>query len=97
MHKIPKDIARSLRAIRSAHRLGLLRCVRISPGEHVCEAAVAQRKMEYLGNAVPRLPLVQCTRARCECDYVPTGTRKLRRMNANKLEKPAREMTANEH
>jgi hypothetical protein len=90
MHKIPKDIARSLRAIRRAHRLGLLRCVRISPGEHACEAAVAQRKMEYLGNALPRLPLAQCTQARCECNYVPTGTKKLQQMNANKSAKNTR-------
>jgi hypothetical protein len=87
MHKTPKDIARSLRAFRNAHRLGLLRCVRISLGEHACEAARMQNKMEYLGNAVPRLPLAQCTRARCECDYVPVGTEKLKRLNANRLAK----------
>ena len=79
MHKTPKDIARSLRAFRNAHRLGLLRSVRISPGKHACEAAMAQDRMEYLGNAVPRLPLAQCKRALCECDYVPVGTDKLHR------------------
>jgi hypothetical protein len=91
MHKTPKDIARSLRAFRNAHRLGLLRCVRILPGKHACEAALAQDKMEYLGNAVPRLPLAQCTRAYCECDYVPTGTEKLQRMDANRPKERSRE------
>jgi len=77
MHKTPKDIARSLRAFRNAYRLGLLRCVRISTGEHACEAARAQDRMEYLGNAVPSLPLAQCTRSLCECDYLPVGSEKL--------------------
>jgi len=90
MHKTPKDIARSLRAFRNAHRLGLLRSVRISPGKNACEAAIAQDRMEYLGNALPRLPLAQCTRAHCECDYVPIGTQKLQRMNANKSAKNSR-------
>jgi hypothetical protein len=87
MHKTPKDIARSLRAFRNAHRLGLLRSVRISPGKHACEAAMAQDRMEYLGNAVPRLPLAQCTRALCECDYVPTGTEKLHPIDRSRLAK----------
>lgn len=88
MHKTPKDIARSLRAFRNAHRLGLLRCVRILPGKRACEA---QERMEYLGNAVPRLPLAQCTRAQCECDYFPTGTKKLQRMDVNRPTKNSRE------
>jgi hypothetical protein len=91
MHKTPKDIARSLRAFRNAHRLGLLRCVRILPGKHACEAAMLQDRMEYLGNAVPRLPFAQCTRALCECDYVPTGTEKLQRMDANRPTEKSRE------
>jgi hypothetical protein len=90
MHKTPKDIARSLRAFRNAHRLGLLRCVRISPGRLACETAMAQAKMEYLGHAVPRLPLAKCTRGTCECDYIAVGTEKLRRMNANKFEEGSR-------
>jgi hypothetical protein len=85
MHNTPKDIARSLRAFRNAHRLGLLRCVRISPGEHACEAAAAQSRMEYLGNAVPRLPLAQCTRTHCECIYDPVGTDKLHRFDWDTL------------
>jgi hypothetical protein len=47
--------------------------------------------MEYLGNAVPRLPLAQCKRAYCECDYVPTGTEKLQRMDANRPTERSRE------
>ena len=87
MHKTPKDIARSLRAFRNAHRLGLLRCVRISPGAHACEAARAQDRMEYLGNAVPTLPLAQCTQSPCECDYLPVGSEKLKRLDANRWPK----------
>src|SRR5262245_21259439 len=90
MHKTPKDIARSLRAFRNAHRLGLLRCVRISPGEHACEAARAQDRMEYLGNAVPSLPLAQCARSPCECDYLPVGSEKLKQLNANRRPKTIR-------
>jgi hypothetical protein len=85
MHKTPKDIARSLRAFRSAHQLGLLQCVRISPGRRACEAATAQGRLEYLGNAVPLLPLAQCTRTNCECDYDPVGTDRLRYIDWNKL------------
>jgi hypothetical protein len=79
MHKTPKQIARSLRAFRNAHRLGLLRSVRISPGPGACEAARSQYSVEYLGNVVPRLPLAQCTRGHCECEYVPMGSEKLLR------------------
>lgn len=85
MHKSPKDIARSLRAFRNAHRLGLLRCVRIVPGNYACEAALAQHETEYSGGAVPRLPFSQCTRVHCECKYVPIGTEKLRRMDGNEV------------
>jgi hypothetical protein len=85
MHMTPKEIARSLRAFRNAHKLGLLRCVRISPGRHACEAAIAQDRLEYLGNALPRLPLAECTRTHCECDYDPVGTDKLHRFDWEKL------------
>ena len=84
MHKSPKEIARSLRAFRNAHRLNLLRCVRIAPGDGACDAARSQVGVEYLGGVVPRLPLAQCTRARCECDYVPVGSKGLDRLNVNK-------------
>ena len=84
MHKSPKQIARSLRAFRNAHRMGLLRCVRIAPGPNACEAARSQRGIEYLGNAIPRLPLAQCLRADCECDYHPVGSEKLRSLYVGK-------------
>jgi hypothetical protein len=77
MHKTPKQIARSLRAFRNAHRLGLLGSVHISPGPVACEAARSQYGVQYLGNAVPRLPLAQCTRDHCECEYVPLGGKQL--------------------
>ena len=80
MHKTPKQIARSLRAFRNAHRLGLLRSVSISLGPGACKAARSQYGVEYLGNVVPRLPLAQCTRDHCECEYVPVGSKKLRRL-----------------
>jgi len=54
---------------------------------HACEAAMAPDRMEYLGNAVPRLPLAQCTRAICECDYVLTGTEKLGPTDRSRLAK----------
>jgi hypothetical protein len=37
MHKTPKDIARSLRAFKRAHKLGLLHHVGIVPGAAACE------------------------------------------------------------
>lgn len=77
MHKTPAQIARSLRAFRNAHRLGLLRSVRISPGYNACEAAQSQVHVEYMGNIVPRLPLTECTQAKCECTYIPIGGGKL--------------------
>lgn len=77
MHKTPAHIARSLRAFRNAHRLGLLQSVRVSPGRDACEAALKQVHIEYMGHAVPRLPLTGCTRAICECSYVPIGGGKL--------------------
>ena len=42
MHKSPKEIARSLRAFQNAHRLNLLRCIRIAPGDGACDAARSQ-------------------------------------------------------
>jgi len=93
MHKTPKEIARSLRAFRNAHGLGLLRCVRILPGEHACDAARVKGGIEYLGTAAPSLPLAQCTQTPCECDYIPFGSEKLERLNANRRPKtlPKRE------
>jgi hypothetical protein len=81
MHKTPAQIARSLRAFRKAHKLGLLRSVRISPGPGACEQARSQRGVEYLGDIVPPLPLSRCTCERCECDYLPAGSSLLRRLN----------------
>ena len=82
MHKTPKQIARSLRAFRNAHRMGLMRGVRIVPGPDACEAARSQYGVEYLGNVVPKLPLPQCTRDHCECKYAPIGSELLRRLYA---------------
>ena len=78
MHKTPKDIARSLRAFVRAHKLGLLHHVRIVPGAAACEAARSQKGVSYICNAVPRLPLGECTRKRCDCDYAPIATRRIR-------------------
>jgi len=80
MHKTPSQIARALRAFRNAHRLGLLRAVRISPGPRACDAARSQSGVEYLGSVVPRLPLAQCNRDHCECAYAPVGTKLLHRL-----------------
>jgi hypothetical protein len=82
MHKTPSQIARSLRGLRNAQNLGLLRSVRIEPGRDACETVVAQFGTDYSGNAVPSLPLTQCNRSSCECNYVPIATVKLRRPNA---------------
>jgi hypothetical protein len=75
MHKAPKDIARSLRAFKKAHRLGLLHHVCIVPGRSACEAARAQRGVSYICNGVPTLPLRECTHRQCDCDYAPIGKR----------------------
>ena len=85
-HKSPRQIARALRAFRYAHKLGLLRCVRILPGPKPCEAVVGQFGigMEYPGNKVPRLPLRRCTRNRCECKYVAVGSEKFHRLRTTK-------------
>jgi hypothetical protein len=83
MHKTPKQIAHSLRAFRNAHRLGLMRSVRILPGPDACEAARSQYGIEYLGNVVPRLPLAQCPCDYCECKYVPIGSEQLRRLHVS--------------
>ena len=82
MHKNPRQIARSLRGIRNAQRLGLLRHVCISPGPGACEAARTMRGIEYPADALPRLPLAQCSSDQCECKYQPVGSNKLHRMLA---------------
>jgi hypothetical protein len=82
MHKNPRQVARSLRAFRSAQRLGLLRHVCISPGPGACEAARTMRGIEYPADALPRLPLDQCSSDQCECKYQPVGSNKLHRMLA---------------
>jgi hypothetical protein len=81
MHKSPKDIARSLRAFKNARMLGLLRGVRIVPGLECCEAARAQKKVEYLGSTAPQLALAECTREFCACEYQPCGSELLQRLN----------------
>jgi hypothetical protein len=78
MQKRPAQIARSLRAFRNAHRLRLLRYVRIAPGAGACDAVLLQHSVRYPGNLVPRLPLPHCTSDTCQCYYVPVGTEKLR-------------------
>ena len=82
MPKSPSQIARSLRALRNADRLGLVRGVRILPGPNACEAVVKQFASEYPANAMPSLPLPQCTSDRCQCKYVPVGSEKFRRLCA---------------
>ena len=74
MPKSPSQIARSLRALRNADRLGLVRGVRILLGPNACEAVLKQFASEYPANAVPSLPLPQCTSDRCQCKYVPVGS-----------------------
>ena len=86
MPKSPSQIARSLRALHNADRLGLVRGVRILPGPNACEAVVKQFASEYPANAMPSLPLPQCTNDRCQCKYVPIGSEKFRRLCAT--EKP---------
>jgi len=29
--------------------------------------------VSYICNAVPKLPLEECTREQCDCDYAPIG------------------------
>jgi hypothetical protein len=41
-----------------------------------------RRGIEYPGNALPRLPLDQCTSDQRECTYQPVGSNKLRWMLA---------------
>ena len=82
MQKAPKQIARSLRAFRNAHRLGLVRGVRVSPGRQACPEVLKQFGSEYATDRVPHLPLAQCSLAECQCKYVPVGTEKFRRLRA---------------
>ena len=80
MPKSSSQIARSLRALHNADRLGLVRGVRILLGPNACEAVVKQFASEYPANAVPSLPLPECTSDRCQCKYVPVGSEKFRRL-----------------
>ena len=59
----------------------MLLAVRVLPGRNACEAALAQTGVEYSGNAVPHLPLAQCTGDHCECKYVPIGSDQLRALD----------------
>jgi hypothetical protein len=77
MHRTPKDIARALRALKKSHKLGLLHHVRIVPGASACVAARSQKGVSYICDAVPRLPLPECTRQECDCDYAPMAKRKI--------------------
>jgi len=79
MHKAPKDIARALGAFKRAHKLGLLHHVSITPSASACEAARSQKGVSYICNAVPRLPLAECTRKQCDCDYTPMASRLIRK------------------
>ena len=81
IHKSPKDVARALRAFKNARKLGLLRDVRIVPGPASCEPACAQQNVDYLGSTVPQLPLAECTREFCTCEYQPCGSELLQRLN----------------
>ena len=81
MRKTPLQVARSIRALKNAQRLGLLRGVRILPGRDACEAVLPQFGVEYSGNTVPHLPLAQCTQDRCDCKYIPIGSDQLRRLD----------------
>jgi hypothetical protein len=65
MPKSPSQIARSLRALRNADRLGLVRGVRILVGPNACEAVLKQFASEYPANAMPSLPLPNA-RDRCQ-------------------------------
>ena len=86
MRKSPSQIARSLRALRNADRLGLVRGVRIVPGPNPCDMVLKQFANEYPADTLPPLPLSQCTHDRCQCKYVPVGSEKFRRLGAG--EKP---------
>ena len=88
MSGTPRQIARSLRAFGNAQRLGLLRHVRISPGQGACETARTLHVIEFPGSAVPRLPLAQCTSDKCECKYAPVGSAKLRRLHTTRNSPP---------
>jgi hypothetical protein len=90
MHKTPSQIARSLRALQKAQKLGLLRSVRIAPGPDACDAAQSHRDIEYVGSTVPRLPLAGYTRVHCECEYQPVGSDLLRRLDVNQKSLPGK-------
>ena len=77
MRKTPSQVARSIRALKNAQRLGLLRGVRILPGRNAYDAALAQFGVDYSGNTVPHLQLTHCPRDRRECKYIPIGSDQL--------------------
>jgi hypothetical protein len=81
MHKNSSKIARTLRALRNAHRLGLLRGFLILPGRDACEAAIEQFSAVYSGDTLPQLPLAQCSCDHCDCKYLPIGSDELRRLD----------------
>jgi len=81
MHKTPSQIARALRRLRNAQRIGLLRGVFILPGRGACEAAKEQVNAIYSADKFPSLPLPRCTCDICDCKYRPIGSDKLRRLN----------------
>ena len=79
--KTPSQIARALRGLRNAQKLGLLRAVFILPGPDACDAAIEQFSATYSGDNVPNLPLAQCTCDNCDCKYLPIGSDKLRQLD----------------
>ena len=81
MKKAPSQIARALRALKNAHRLGLLRGVFVLPGRNACDAAIEQFSAVYPGDDLPDLPLAQCTCENCDCRYHPIGSDQLGVLN----------------
>lgn len=46
------------------------RCVRIETGESACQHVKSLASKPILVNDAPRLPLISCTVARCECKFI---------------------------
>jgi len=80
MRAHPPQIARSLRAFRNARKLAQLLYVRIISGAKACDSAKLQIGVEYPDAGITTLSLAHCTSDKCECDYLPVGTRKLHRL-----------------